>query len=476
MSIDTRHPSYAGAAAKWERVSIVLEGADAIKASPLRWIPKPAGMSRVDYDNYVVRTSFLPAAARTLSAFMGEIGRRDPEINLPSSLELRLDNIDGRATPLAQFALHVAESVIAFGRHALLVDIDGVNNTPHVASFDAGAVINWQSGWIGGKFQPTLVVLHEPVQRPKETNRFATETVDRYRLLELLETSDGPAYVVTILEKRPGEREAVPIGPPVAPVRRGSPLRSIPIIFVNATDLSPEIGPVPLLGLADLNLTHTILSADLMHSLHFAGTPMYGLIGRQLGAPDEGGEFLVGPGTLVNVELGGDIKLIESSAESVGALRQGLRDVESQMARVGARFLEPERSAAPEHHESTAMRFKAEDSTLAGVSKIVSRAMTKALRVMDWWQSVGVGSPEASEASLALNDDFAPGEMSSDELKAWVAAWQTGAIGGRAFHAALVRNEALPETLRDYEEYVADREDAGVGAAFMGSSFESEDR
>jgi hypothetical protein len=88
------------------------------------------------------------------------------------------------------------------------------------------------------------------------------------------------------------------------------------------------------------------------------------------------------------------------------------------------------------------------------VSLSVSESLTHVLRWVYWWNSTE-DSPEkigADRVLVELNSDFSAKGMTSNEIKAVVAAWQAGAISQETMFDLFRRGEVLPPGRTDEEE------------------------
>jgi len=105
-----------------------------------------------------------------------------------------------------------------------------------------------------------------------------------------------------------------------------------------------------------------------------------------------------------------------------------------------------------------------EDSALSAIATSVSESLTQVLHWIFWWNSTEV-SPYGltkAEVTVKLNTDFGMAGMSSQDLQAVVAAWQSGAISRDTMFELFRSGEILPDgrTNEDEKTLIA----AGTGA------------
>ncbi|MEQ8228601.1 MAG: DUF4055 domain-containing protein [Rhodospirillales bacterium] len=341
MPIDTPNNAYMNHVAQWRRIRDALAGEDAVKARASSYLLIPASFNWEDRDGFVRAANWFPATARTHAGLTGAIFRKDPIVTADD--QDFLSNVTGNGTPFTPFARSIVSETIALGRVGVIVDV-ALDGKPYLARYQTENILNTRTTIIDGRPVLSMVVLRETASRPKQDDRFVTEEVKRYRLLELARTdsSASPVYAVTIFER--GRNGIERVEGPMIPTKRGRPLDFIPFVVISPSGLSPTaIEQSPLLGLVDMNFAHFRNSADYENSIFHVGSPMYVLSGLPIDG-DKMGEVRVGANNVLWMSENGKVELIQASAESVGALAQALSDKEQRMAVLGARLLEKQKS------------------------------------------------------------------------------------------------------------------------------------
>ena len=472
MPINSQHPDYKAHADRWVRIRDTVAGSDAVKAAGAKYLRRPEALSSQAFSEYVASATFYGASGRTLHGLTGAVFRKDPIIEVPERAAPLVATATPDGTPFTVFAKNTVKEVIAMGRAGVLVDVGGTG-TPYAARYVAENILNWRTTNIAGKPVLTLLVLREPGQRPKEDDRFELESVDRFRVCELVrvQNRNGLQYQVSVYEHAPGpggnEFELVLVEGPLTPMRSGQPLDFIPFTFFGPTSLSPSVDPSPLLPLVDVNISHFNTSACLEHGSWWTSLPVYIVSGNFQGG-DMPSRLSVGSSVAWNLEPGADAKILEYTGQGLGALELRLERKEAHMAVLGARLLEDQK-AGVEAAATVAMRHRGENSLLASIANTASRGLSQVLSTMAWWNG---GQP--ASATVELNTDFFEAPLPPDGLLKLVGAWQQGGIGGRTLHHNLLKGERLPEGMT-FEDWHEDIETFGPGAVIGGLSMFGED-
>ena len=125
---------------------------------------------------------------------------------------------------------------------------------------------------------------------------------------------------------------------------------------------------------------------------------------------------------------------------------------ERLMAVLGSRLLENQKRVG-ETAQAIELRQGGENSILSNIASL-SESLTQVLRWAYWWHSTE-DSPDAitdSQALVRLNTDFSLKGMTSQDLQAVVAAWQSGAISQSTMFELFRRGEILPDGRTNEEE------------------------
>jgi Domain of unknown function (DUF4055) len=126
---------------------------------------------------------------------------------------------------------------------------------------------------------------------------------------------------------------------------------------------------------------------------------------------------------------------------------------ERLMAVLGSRLLQDQKKVG-ETAEAIRLRQSGEDSALSVITTSVSESLTQVLRWVYWWNSTEVlpyGLSKA-EVTVKLNTDFGIAGLSSQDLQAIVAAWQSGAISRDTMFELFRSGEILPDGRTNEDE------------------------
>ena len=459
-TVDTLHPSYEALSDKWKRCRDTVAGQDAIHAAGELYLPRLKDQSQTDYDAYKTRAQYFNATWRTISALSGMIFRKPPVIDVAASIEPLLEDVTMSGVDFNILSQRATIEVLTSGRMGVLVDypsqsvegmsladVAALNLRPTMNVYPAESIINWKTGRVGNKTMTTMVVLTEEADIDAE-NEFQRKTETRYRVLDLVEGK----YRVRIF--RIGDRkEDEQVGDDLFPLMNNATLDYIPFYFIGVDDTTPATDEPPLIDLVDLNLAHYRTCADYAHGLHFTGLPTAVVSGY---TPESAADKLyIGSSTAwVFPDPQAKATFLEFSGQGLGALEKAIEKIENQMAILGARLLSSEKKST-ETAQTAQIHRAGESSILSAIANTISIGLSAALVTFSEWAGV------KGEASITLNTDFLPPEMSPQELTALLSGWQMGAPGlsdQGLFDILQKREVVMPDvTLEDEQERIASK-------------------
>lgn len=424
--VRTQHPDYIKNSPLWKKCNDAAEGEHVIHAAGETYLPRLAEELDADYEARKARTPFFNATWRTISGLKGMLFRKAPTYELAAAVKAYADDIDLAGTPLDMFAQEISEEVLKPGRVGILVDrppipsdqvltvaqAERLGLRPTMQKYEASSIINWKYGRVNNAYVLVMVVLAESSAVGEE--EFAHTTEDRYRVLDLV---DGK-YRQRLFMYEDGKD--VQIDGDIFPQMNGKPLTYIPFIFLGVNDLSANIDTPPLLDLVCMNVHHYQVSADFEHGCHYSGLPTLFITGHR-GGDDDDKIYIGGPTANVLSDPNSQAFYAEVAGH-FDALQKNLESKKGEMAVLGARMLENQK-AAVESHETLSHRTQGEQSQLAAMAVVISMGLEKALGIFSEWAGGG------EKVEYKLNTDFIPNSMSSQDLTALVAAWQSGMPG-----------------------------------------------
>ncbi len=450
MSVSFRHPQYVERVADWEDCRHFHQGERAVKSLGRRYLPKPEGATEAEYQSYVRRAFFFGALERTVAGLAGAIDRRPPLMTLPPELEYLKINADGRGASLRRLSRALLDELLVTGRAGLLVDRDEAGGRPYLALYRAEDIINWRED---ADRRLTLVVLTENAYEPGDDGPFSLSLKKRYRALSIEEDR----YRQQLYEADGGGQPA-PAGPPVVPARFGRPLGRLPFVFAGVRGLTPDVEKPPLLDLVFKNAEHFRVSADYANALYFTGNPLLYLKGvkrpvRRPGDPADPDpnapamRLALGSTRAVHLpDAAAEIGLVECRGHGVNPNRDKANDCLREMAVLGARLLENQRSGV-EAAETALLRQSGETSTLSAIVTNAGAAIRQALEIVAGWEGV-----PAEGLHFELNSDFIDVTLNHQLLSALADLVERDLMSWPTFYHNLTLGELTrPEVTADQE-------------------------
>ncbi len=419
--IESRHPQYKSLVQQWKRCRNCYQGEDAVKAQGTDYLPKLSRQSDDSYFAYRQRASFFNAVKRTVDGLTGAVMRLNPVIE--NGNDEWTKDITGTGVHLNDFVFYLLSEQILMGRQGILVDHNG--DRPYLTGYTTEQIPNWMDD---------RIILKEEYRKTNPDNFYASEYETQYR--ELLK-EDGK-YLVRIWKKN--AEQVYKVAEEILPSQRGKTLSSIPFIglSVDGINLKPEVPP--MLGLADMNLSHYRTSADLEHGRHFTALPTPYVTGvdaeSELSIGAESAWVLPDPSSRAGY--------LEFSGQGLRALETAMDQKRSMMASLGAQLLEGQK-AGVEASETLRLRQNSEMSALMKAVKTVESGLNHAFEYMTEWEG-------GNQISVSINTDFSDTKIDPQVMTALMQAWQSGAISHETFLWNLKRGEILPSGVEIEDE------------------------
>jgi len=457
MAVTFRKQAYQRNLKLWERARDCYGGSDKVKAATTKYLlpldshlrqtgtfNPSAALFNAKYQAYVERALFYNATARTVDGLAGFVFQKDPTVEVSTeAMEEQLLDITLTGVNASVFAFRVFQELLLTGRYGVLVDVlagqDGKtvppeDQRPYWAGYRAEDIISWSVKRVGGDPQVlTRVVLREEYEEESEKDTFEFEMGEEYLVLELLDHENKPVYTQNRWRKSKSEGDKWVQVETVVPERHGHVLTRIPFQFVNVSSLTPDVQKGPLVDLVDLNISHYRTMADLEHGRHFTALPTPWTSGAR--GQDSGEPLTIGSGVAWDLEKGGSAGMLEFSGAGLGALVTAEQDKRKMMAILGARLLEEQPSVGAETATAIMMRHASEGATLRSLVATVSEALTRVLRLHEWWlPGQPAELPEDLECSFQLNREFFAVKMNPQELQTQLQLLQAEAISYETFY------------------------------------------
>jgi hypothetical protein len=433
MPVNTPRQEYLDIQPVWERLRNTFTGRDAIIDAGTKYTPALPGATAEQNKAYLTRGNFFNAVARTTHGLVGAIFQKSPEIDIRETYKYWLDDITLTNVTFNMFALDALHDVMLMGRYGILVEMATESTgRPYMIGYRTENVINWRTDRIEGDELLTMVVLKETIDEPKEDDTFVEEDLIQYRVLRLDIDGENRRYVQQLWRQQDGEGDFIPYGEELIPIRRGSPLRFLPFVFLGPWHSTPRVEKPPLQDLADVNLGHWRNSCDHEQGLHLVALPTPYVSGmRTSSTDDEADRLKIGPSVVWQLDAQGSAGMLEFTGAGLKSIVTAMEEKKQQMATLGARVLEMQ----PAHAETATaitIRHAGEYASLRTMAQAGEQGLTMALQIAVWWYSTEE-NPSDVPVAVVLNKDFVSVKAKPEEVKTALLAMQSGDISFETF-------------------------------------------
>lgn len=443
MAISTEHPEYIERYPDWIIMRDTNAGQRRIKDQNVVYLPPTSGMvidgvysgndkaaGVAAYNAYLSRAVFPNSVEDAVKVLVGALHRKPAKIELPVALEPMRKSATRKGISLDNLLRQINEQQLLVGRFGLLADVATGRDVPHLVTYEAETIINWddENPEPFGVDKLQLVVLKECVQT-RGDDMFEWEEKTRYRVLFLLQGDEVYRTFTTI------EEEGAEAGPQdaIVPSFKGRVLNEIPFVIVGSNDLDVTPDAIPLLGLANYSLVVYRGEADFRSTLFMLGQDTLVVIGEETGEDDEPAkQTRIGVGAKISLpaQPGADAKFIGVNSDGLPEQRRALVDDHTKLREMGSRLLEP-RSGQAESGEALKVRVAAQTSTLLQIAVTAAAGLEQILRVCATW----VGA-DPEEVKVIPNLDFAETKARTAELRDLLDAREKGApLSNESIHA-----------------------------------------
>ncbi|WP_296223071.1 hypothetical protein, partial [uncultured Sphingomonas sp.] len=103
-TVETPSAAHTEAAPILRRCRAAVAGQDAVTALTTEILPRPGGMSDLDYGGYLARALYMNATQRTHDSLVGLVMQKPAQQEMPSAVADLASYIDGRGSRLEDFA------------------------------------------------------------------------------------------------------------------------------------------------------------------------------------------------------------------------------------------------------------------------------------------------------------------------------------------------------------------------------------
>ena len=453
MGMSAVHPLFQKYVDVWTKLDDVFEGQEKIKEEGVKYLPylpsmilddvkSPDGLGAQKYAQYILRANFPDDFAEAVRNNHGLLWSKPPTIQLPKGMEYLNEKATRDGLPLAALLSMINEMQLRNGRIGLLLDMSAKpssENKPFISVYFAKTIRNWDKADGGDQVVQdalNMVVLDES-KEVREANSFDWHTQTRYRVLSLGKLNvDDPddadaVYKQGLFIDQDFDEEKL-----ITPVFRGTPLKEIPFIAINASDCLIDPDVPPLLGLANLCLSMYISDADYRQHLYMQGQDTLVRIGASGSGTEDGqAPARVGAGAVIDVAMGGDVKYVGVESQGLAEERLALTNDKAE-AQLKAGQMVNNTKGSQESGEALRTRIGARTASLVQLAKTGSQGLETILKLCAKWMG-----ENPDEVKIIPNLDFSKSLFSGQNLVQTMAA----------------RNLGAPVSLETIHEYLTDQ-------------------
>lgn len=457
--VNTVHPMLVEKADQIRRSRDCYRGTDAVKGNEHAgykgldetYLPKLSGQDNSEYKNYKLRALFYASMARTVTALVGAIDRKPPEVKGADHLEEFSKDVTGTGVSLTEFLKELETEIMISGRVIVCIDrMNTENNRPYLIWYKNEDCINWfTQEYSEFDKQMNRVVFRESYYKPSEDNPYQQIACDRYR--EFVKDDAGHVTVniwtpESVAEGYASHKANYEITQTYNVHNRGKALGFLPVVPIVSEGSPLEVPKPPLIDLVDVNLSHYRNSADYEHGLHWTALPTPWFSGLN----DRGTQISLGSGAAIALpDPSSKAGFLEFTGTGLKAILDSMKHKEKLMSSLGARMLSGGTMDQSTSAEVAKINVSGEVAALRNIAKSMSRGITRLLKMVSYWE----GKP-VEDLQVHLNEDYIDATLPAADVTALVAAYQAGAMSLDSLLWNLDQGERLPMS-RTVEEEMA---------------------
>lgn len=468
----------------WDKLRLIAEGSDALKEWDVEhslgkpdkyaFLIRPPAQELDEYKFYVYNTRFFNAFERTVEVLIGFFFYRDPKVNIPSSMQPIMDNIDRRGSTFLDFAKKTAYEILRVGRCGVLVDYPRVVTERALTKADAKKlglrpflrfyktedIMNWEFTIIDNVRTLSRVVLRELVGPyawtqtalvrvlelvPEDADEFGVPTAWHYQssLFQLEKTKE------TFFMKRTGDMfNSAELLDQASPTKAdGSFFTEIPFRFAGLTCDQTEVQRPPLLDIANLNIDHYRKSADISSALFHCAHPTPIFCGFTF---DNNQTVRLGARQgITTKDPAAHASYLELNGQSITEIRKERDSIMMELSSAGAKIMINASAGSNQTAETSRIQASGDTAIMNTLSSTLSQFFTQLLTIMGQWLQ------EAAAITVNMNREFLPYKMESQDILALVNAVMNDVIPMSDVLEAL-KNGGMVSPTRDLTAYVAE--------------------
>lgn len=435
-----KHSDFTKFTPVWKKCRDASDGQRAIKDGRTLYLRSLTEQKEDEYAVYLDRASYVNATGRTVDAMVGGVFRKPLKSEVPETMIGWLDDINLADETISDFAQNAIFEVLVAGRYGVLVEQPKATDTPltvaekqsqglrpYLVGYPTENIINWEYARVNNRYQLVNIWLQED---------YKDDTGKIKQQVKQLTLNTGFYQQITWRE---GDASWI-VAETITPTKNGAPLTEIPFFAISSKKPTLNVSAPPIESLADVNISHYKNSADLENGAHMAGLPTPYITGLD----DDNEKIYLGSTTILTLPQGATAGFMQCGSEGFATIEKLMDRKEQQMAALGARMLAPDKKQA-EAVQTHEIKRSGETSVLATIVGIIDRQLTRALTFAVEWEGI------EGDVSIELNKDFFPVTFTAQELTAWTAALQSGAISKETYFDVLKYSEWVSDSLT-YEQ------------------------
>lgn len=417
--------------------------------------------NRLRNAQYIKCAVFMNATRHTKSGMSGMVFRTKPIVELGSSIDYLVNNVDGNGMRIVQQVKSTTDNNIAVGRHGLFVDFvssvgsssvkDVANgNKAFITEYKAEQIINWKTETFGSINKLSMVVLEEVEEIA--IGEFETQKHVLHRVLKLV---DG-LYVVEVhrTEKQDKQDDINTVETFEPKNGRGQRLDFIPFLFVGSENNDFDIDLPPLYDIAVVNIGHYRNSADVEENSFFASQMTLTATGMTEQWINDvwKGKAQVGSRAVLTGPVGANFGSIQAKESNLALAL--MEDKQKQMVQLGAKLIEPSTSI------KTATQSQIDSADNSSVlSNIADNVEDAYITCISWVQMF---MNDSTDFDFSMNKKFGVSSLGAQEIVALLNTWQNGGISYQTFFKNLQKGEIIAsDKTQEEEKRLIDSEDTG---------------
>ncbi len=486
MSLTTRHPQYLDFEFDQTVAVDTYKGERAIKLKNVTYLPATSGMIADGYPAngttgtkaylaYIIRAIFHEFMSDAVGTLVGIMHHKEPDIQLPKAMEPMRENGSVDNESLIMLLRKINKHQLIEGRYGLMLDLPSTPTVepqlPYIATYRAKNIINWD---VGSRDEPTVQSLNLVVLDETENVRqddFSWQSENKYRVLIYGEVKPNEGkgaaiYRVGVFK----DDDAFNENDLTEPTFKGRKLDSIPFVFVNSTDISPDLLEPPLIGLARLSLAIYRGEADYRQSLFMQSQDTLVVIGDNPDADGNPKTYRTGANASISIaNKDGDAKFIGVDSQGLGEQRQALEADKKDAANLAGQLMDTS-SRGVESGDALQMRVAARTASLNSIALTGAFALETILKQAAVW----IGA-NPDEVIVTPNLDFADDRLEGKSLLDYVQAKNQGApFSLESLHAVMKKRGLTDKDFEDELSALLEEQPLNTPASSSASPVETE--